>query len=356
MTTTATPQNNLLLAHTVEECYALLAKAAADGNKELLPDELFRLASAYDDGAFGLKQNEVLAGELYRRAAEAGHPLACGRMGRLLTSDEGQISDEGMRFLQKGIDAGEVGCMFQYGCHLLDSDDQHDEAMDYIRQAAWMIYPPALDLMAISLIDAENPTAADRLEAKLYATLSLTYSDDPYVAKMLDRFFTEADCKKNGDLDLKRVIKECAQAGLPLALWERFVDLAADKDGNCRLVSKATHQLAERAAEAGVPDALEFLAMEKVRKADFKEGERLLRRPIEMHMPNAISAQAVITYKGLDGSEPDKGRGIELMEEAASFNIPESCMLLAEMVRIGDLADPYGARADLYTYEALAEE
>lgn len=341
------------LDHTLDQCYAALAKAAAEQNPDLLPDELYLLAVAADHGAFGIAENHELAVSLARRAADSGHPLACLTMASLdYQPTDSSIPADALVYLTRAAELGDPEASMRLGLAYIQkhaSEPMPGAALKLLRRAADSLYPNAMGMTAFYLHE-ECADDKDALRlARLYAALELTFGQPNVVEEHLDMFFTENDCDEEGNIDLKKVIAEAAEAGDAVAKYASYILAVTKEDGTFTGDTDESRRLLREAAEGGIPDAMERLALLPENSDRVFE---LLQEPASLGLPQSMLPLGLMCLEGRQCSL-DKPKALSLIFASLNYALPLARMTVADLVGRQIVPDPYGAREDFYRLMSL---
>lgn len=306
---------------TIEECFTDLDKAQRQG-AVLTPDLIYQLSMALERGHHGMAHDHNRAVELCRMAAEAGHPLACTDMAALTP---GFDSAESVDWLRRAVEAGDVTAKSFLGIKLFLDDENSQEARTLIADAVSRLEPHALSFVALGKIDGvENP---DLRKARLYAAIALSQGS-PELEPFIGRLFSGDDCREDGSLDFGPAIREAAEAGDPYGIYASLIIEDAIPAERTR---EQAESLMQQAADAGIPDAIESVAVKAINDRDYDLAAKLLAGPVDMCMPESMSARGLMYLVG-DGGKRDVQLGISLISRSAAFGYAPAQMVLSELI------------------------
>lgn len=306
---------------TLDECFAAVDSAERSG-ATLTPDLLYRLSMAIENGEHGLVEDHERAVSLCMRAAEGGHGPACVDLASL-TPDFG--SEQSRSWLRRAVDAGDVDAMTYLGLTISMDEENSEEGRALIEKAVMRLEPRALSYEAVAELDKSEP---DMVKGRLYAALALSegcLEFEPYVHV----FFNEEDCKEEDRIDFSKAIADGVAAGIPLADYAAIL-LNPDRSASGDL-DEATLTLLRRAATAGIPDAIERLALDALGRGDYDKAAELFEEPVSMHMPQSLCTRGLMYMVG-DGPVKDPERGIRLISEAINSGYAPAQMIYSEIV------------------------
>jgi uncharacterized protein len=294
------------------------------------PDEIYRLAVRTAKG-HGVPKDARKAFFLYEKAASLGHSESCVNLGGKHERGEGTSVDLdlAMHWYGEAASRGDPLGEYNWG-RLLWHRGDIDRAVSLWELAATKGCVPAVVELAICKEEGRGVARSVEEAVGIYEDHA---EECPRAALRLGLCYLKGVGRNRDEEEGERLLRECVESGDPAAMFE-LGTLLEDR----RHVEQA-YELFERAADAGLPEACEYLgeavAMGLRGERDPASGRRYLERAANFGFVRAKYLLAVLLATGEGGSR-DAKTAFLLCSEAAAAGESAAQYMLGLMLERGD--------------------